>query len=165
MEIRIFWMNIKLSKSDLILDWKLRVISGVSFTLSMMLMHVLIYFSDPEGYRLGLYDSLCYGLSAAIVGGYFGPRIFRTFSEEKPLGKLLKLVFIILICETIIIAFLLALFASFAGTSLPYVTGAFFGIIIVLLVFYGIWRILQITITVGILFLGFRYIRNRGSRE
>ena len=158
-------MHIMLSKSGRISDWEIRIISGVSFMLPTMLVYLLIQLTYPEGYRLGSYFILSCGLSAAVVGGYFGPEIFKTISKEKPSGKLLKLVFIILICETSIVAFTFALSAWFAGTSFPYVTGAFFGMIIRLLVFYGIWRIIQIVITVSILFLGFRYIRAGEPRE
>ncbi len=158
-------MDLKLSKSDLILDWKIRVISGATFMLTTMLMYLLIQLSDQEGFRFGLYVTLSCGLSAAIVGGYFGPRIFRTISEEKFLGKLLALAFIILICEAVLIAFVFAMHTLIFGTSAQYASSAFVGMFIVLLVFYGIWRIIQIIITVSILFLGFRYIRDRELRE
>ncbi len=165
METRSRWMHLKLSKNERISDWEIRVISGVSFMLSTMLVYWLIYLTYPEGYRLGPYATLECGLSAAIVGGYFGPGIFKAAFKEKLLFKLLKFVSLIFICETIISAFLFALLGLFAGFSFYHVSIVFFGMFFRILVFYGVWKIIQIIITVSILFLGFRYIRAREPRE
>ncbi len=159
-------MNFKLSKSGRISDWEIRVISGLSFTFSMMLMHLLVHFIDPQIY--GLFDqgyAIFYILSAPIVGGYFGPGIFKAVYEEKYLVKLLKSVFFIFICEAFVFAFLLAIPSLFFPQGLMTADVVLVGMFIVLSIFYGIWRVAQIVITVSILFLGFRYIRDREPRE
>ena len=159
-------MHLKLSKNGHISDWKIRIIAGVSFMLSTVLMHLLIHLSDPETYGLfELYMSSINYLSSLIVGGYFGPAIFRTVSEEKYLVDLLKIALFVLICKTILFSFLGALLSLFFRDDISFALFSFFAVIPLFLLLYGKWKIVQIIITVGILFLGFRYIRDRESRE
>ncbi len=159
-------MHLKLSKSDLILNWKICVISGVSFMLTTIFMHWLIHLSYPDSYEFfELYMSSIYFLSSAIVGGYCAPIIFRVASKEKYLVDLLKNVFFILICETILISFLSALLFLYFRGDIGFSLLSFVAFMPLFLILYGKWKIVQITIAVGILFLGFRYIRDREPRK
>ena len=159
-------MHEERGKSERILVWKTRVISGVGFTLTSILMHMQIHLNDPETYEFfELYMSSITYLSSAIIGGCFGPIILRTASKEKYLVGLLKNVFFFLICETILVAFLSALLSLYFRGDIIFSLLFFVLSIPVFSLIYGTWRIAQIIITISILFLWFRYIKARESRE
>ena len=159
-------MRLKLNKSELILHWKICVISGVTFTLTTLYIHWLIHLSNPETFGFpDIYMNSINALSSLIVGGYFGLKIFRAASKKKYLIELLMIFFLILICETILVSFLLALLSLFTRGDIIFSLISFPILMPLLLIFFGKWKIVQIIITIAILFLGFRYIKNRESRE